>query len=103
MQRTVKDEMTEARAAFRSGEIGRARTCARRAVGMALRIKYGSGNYADTFIDALRRMALDESFSTDVRAAAKRLSGRSREDRTSPSRDPVNDASIILKHLQVTS
>lgn len=98
--RTRDDEMAEARAAQAEGNIGRARTCARRAVGMALREAVGIGpgarNYATTFINGLYRLAEDEAFPENMRAAAARLVDRSKPDRTSAAVTPVQDAEIIL-------
>lgn len=103
--RTLVDEMAEARAVQAEGNIGRARTCARRAVGMAVREKLGLGpkrsDYASTFINGLYRMAEDQNFPEAVRAAAARLVDRSKEDRTSAALNPVEDAEIILKHFRL--
>lgn len=105
--RTLADEMAEARAVQAEGNIGRARTCVRRAVGMALREKLGLGpsrsDYASTFINGLYRMAGDKNFPDEVRAAAARLVDRSKEDRTSAAVNPVGDAEVILKFLGIKS
>lgn len=105
--RTWLDEMAEARAVQAEGNIGRARTCARRAVGMAMREKLGLGaarsDYASTFINGLYRMAEDQNFPEAVRAAAGRLVDRSKEDRTSAAVNPVGDAEIILKFFGIES
>jgi hypothetical protein len=101
--RTFADEMAEARAMQAAGNIGRARTCARRAVGMMLRKTIGIGpgarNYAPAFILALRKLAEDCSLPEEVRAAAARLVDRSRPDRTSASENPVQDAEIIFRYF----
>lgn len=106
-ERTLFDEMFEARAVQAEGNIGRARTCARRAVGMALRETLGIGPgaraYATTFINGLYRMAEDAAFPKEVRAAAARLVDRSKPDRTSAAVTPVQDAEIILNHFGVQS
>ena len=105
--RTWLEELAEANTAQAGGNIGRARTCARRAVGMAIRDTIGIGpgprNYASTFILALRRLAEDPAFSQAVRAAAVRLADRSKPDRTSASESPADDAGIILRELQARS
>lgn len=106
-ERTLFDEMSEARAVQAEGNIGRARTCARRAVGMAMRAKIGIGpsrrDYASTFINGLYRLAGDQNFPTDVRDAAARLVDRSKDDRTSAAVNPVQDAEIILQHFEIVS
>ncbi len=103
--RTLADEIAEARAVQAEGNIGRARTCARRAVGMAMREKIGigpsRGDYASTFINGLYRMADDHAFPEEVRAAAGRLVDRSKTDRTSAAVNPVQDAEIIFKYFGV--
>jgi transcription initiation factor TFIIIB Brf1 subunit/transcription initiation factor TFIIB len=103
--RTLADEMAEARAVQAEGNIGRARTCARRAVGMALREKIGIGpkrsDYASTFINGLYRLAEDQNFPAEVRTAAARLVDRSKEDRTSAAVNPVEDAEIILEYFKL--
>jgi hypothetical protein len=101
MSRTLHDEITEARQAQAAGNIGRARTCARRAAGMAMQATLGIGpgatTYGSTFIDGLRRLADDRHFPDDVRAAAGRLVDRSNKERQSASQNPVQDAEIILE------
>jgi transcription initiation factor TFIIIB Brf1 subunit/transcription initiation factor TFIIB len=101
MPRTVEDEMAEARAT--TEDIGRARTCARRAVGMVIQttlgLGFGPGFYAATYIDALRRLADDLHFPETVRHAATRLVDRSNKERQSASTNPVQDAEIILEFL----
>jgi hypothetical protein len=101
MSRTLHDEITEARQAQAAGNIGRARTCARRAAGMAMQATLGIGpgatTYGSTFIDGLRRLADDRHFPDEVRAAAARLVDRSNKERQSASQNPVQDAEIILE------
>jgi hypothetical protein len=88
-----------------AGNIGRARTCARRAAGMVLREKIGIGpgprQYAPTFILGLRKLAKDSAFPEEVCAAAGRLVDRSQPDRTSASENPVQDAEIIFRYFGV--
>ena len=101
--RTSGEEIAEAREAQRAGNIGRARTCARRAVGMVLREKIGLGpgthDYAPTFILGLHKLATDAAMPPHVRAAAARLSDRAKPDRSSASQDPTGDAEIIFRHF----
>lgn len=103
--RTRADEIAEARLVLAAGNIGRARTCARRAVGMMLNEKIGVGpgarHYAPTFILALRKLAVDPAFPPEVQAAAGRLADRSKPDRSSASENPVQDAEIIFRHFGV--
>ena len=103
MERSFEDELAEAAAVQAQGNIGRARTCARRACGMAMRHDFGIGagphDYAPTFVEGLRKLAVDPRYPEAVRLAAGRLTDRSKPDRTSASGNPVEDAEIILRHL----
>lgn len=101
MPRTLQDEIHEARESQAAGEMGRARTCARRAAGMAMQQKLGIGfmatAYAPTFIEGLRRLATDVHFPEAVRAAAARLTDRAdKETRQSAASNPVQDAETIM-------
>ncbi len=107
MSRTLHDEITEARQAQAAGNIGRARTCARRAAGMAMQATLGIGpgaaTYGSTFIGGLYRLADDPHFPDEVRAAAARLVDRSNKERESASINPVQDAEIILEFFEKLS
>jgi hypothetical protein len=104
MPRTLQEEIAEARQVQAAGNIGRARTCARRAAGMAMQITLGIGpgatNYASTFVDGLRRLAADGQFPEAIREAAVRLVDRSDKERRSASQNPVQDAEIIMEFFQ---
>jgi transcription initiation factor TFIIIB Brf1 subunit/transcription initiation factor TFIIB len=101
MPRTLQEEIAEARQVQAAGNIGRARTCARRAAGMAMQTAIGIGpgatDYAPTFVDGLRRLAADVQFPEAVRQAAARLVDRSDKERRSASHNPVQDAEIIME------
>ncbi len=103
MDRGYLTELAEARTEQAAGNLGRARTCARRAAGMVLRAAIGVGPspgcYAPTFILALRRLAADPAYPLTVQEAAGRLVDRSKPDRTSASQNPVQDAEIILQYF----
>lgn len=103
MDRDYLAELAEARAVQTAGNLGRARTCARRAAGMVLRTAIGVGPspncYAPTFILALRKLAADAAYPLSVQQAAGRLVDRSKPDRTSAAENPVQDAEIILQYF----
>jgi len=107
MARTLQDEIDEARQVQAAGEIGRARTCARRAAGMAMQVTVGIGSqatdYAPNFILGLRRLAADLHFPENVREAAARLVDRSNKERQSASTNPVHDGEIIIEFFQKLS
>lgn len=101
MPRTLQDELNEARESQAAGEMGRARTCARRAAGMVMQQTLGIGfmttAYAPSFVDGLRRLATDVHFPETIRAAAARLVDRSdKETRQSAAINPAHDAEIIM-------
>ncbi len=104
MPRTLQDEIAEARQVQAAGNIGRARTCARRAAGMAMQMTAGIGpratDYAPTFVEGLRRLAADAHFPPAVREAAARLVDRSDKERRSAAVNPVQDAEIIIDFFQ---
>jgi hypothetical protein len=104
MPRTLQEEIAEARQVQAAGNIGRARTCARRAAGMAMQTAIGIGpgatDYAPTFVEGLRRLAADAHFPNYVREAAARLVDRSDKERRSASQNPVQDAEIIMGFFQ---
>jgi HEPN domain-containing protein len=101
-KRTVERELGLARAAADEGNHGKARTCARRAIGVALtelqRSQPGLIAGSD-FIRQLRGVMEDERFEREVRDAARRLQERIAEDFSSPSKDPVGDAMIVLRDV----
>ena len=98
----ISRELQRAREARNAGNEGMARTCARRAVGIAathLQREDVSYTLGRDFISQLRAIVQDGRFSEDVRGAARRLQERIRADFSSPSTDPVNDAETILADL----
>ncbi len=101
MPRTLHEEMTEARHAQAAGDMGRCRTCARRAAGMVMQSAIGIGpratDYAATYVEGLRRLATDANLPPTVREAAGRLADRVNKKRQSASQNPVRDAEIIVE------
>ena len=100
MTRTLQEEMVEARHAQAGGDMGRGRTCARRAAGMAMQSAIGIGtrvtDYAATYVNGLRRLAGDANYPERVREAAARLADRVNKERQSASQNPAEDAEIIV-------
>ena len=93
--------MDWAAAAWEAGNEGKARVCARRAAGLAIRYYFQNTDqhdYARDAVRALRRMVEDESVPEAVRRAARRLAAKAKEvdDRTT---DPVADAMVIISHF----
>ena len=95
----IELEFARAEEAERNGNQGRARTSARRAVGIAigeLEKRFPEKRYGKDFMTQLRAFALDPANPEHVRNAANRLQARLNPEFESPSRDPLNDAGIIV-------
>jgi hypothetical protein len=95
-------ELTRAKEAERSGNQGRARTSARRAVGIAiveLERRFPEKQYGRDFMTQLRSLASDPTTPEHVRNAAERLQARLTPAFESPSKHPIDDAGIIVKFI----
>jgi hypothetical protein len=95
-QAPVEKELAQAHALRAAGNEGRARVCARRAAGIALREWYkrrlGSGWHGDA-VKQLQRLQADAFAPGKVREAARRLTTRVDFDHTLPFEDdPLEDA-----------
>jgi hypothetical protein len=96
-------ELERAKASHQSGNQGRARTSARRAVGIAimeLEKQLPGKRYGRDFITQLRSLALDPEIPEHVRSAADRLQERVSAEFDSPSKHPIEDAEIILRYIR---
>jgi uncharacterized protein (UPF0147 family) len=88
--------------AERSGNLGKARTSARRAVGIAIeemQKKLPRTQYGRDFISSIRGIALDTEVPEEVRKAADRLQTRLTPKFDSPSTNPIEDARIIIRFV----
>ena len=99
----IEAELTLARQAQAAANPGRARVCARRAAGWAVRAWYearaGSARQGDA-LKQLRRLAADAAVPEPVRAAAVRLVTKVDVDHTLPfDDDPVVDARLIIAYV----
>ena len=98
----VQKELLWGREALSIGNHGKARTCARRAVGKAsaeLCRHDSTLDYGADMMSRIRGIAGDERFPETVRAAAERLQSRISADFTSLSVDPIRDAEIVLSDI----
>lgn len=99
----IQQEFTAAEAAWKDGNEGKARVCARRAVALADETWLADRSDQTFRGDAmahLRRIQQDHSLPVSVRDAAERLSTAvSRKDSAPFSTDPIGDARIIIGHL----
>jgi hypothetical protein len=96
----IEGELARAEQARADGREGRARVCARRAAGWALRPYYvdrtGLAAPANA-LDLLRWFRSDAAAPTELRSAAERLTVRVTEDFRLPhNQDPISDARRIV-------
>jgi hypothetical protein len=95
-------EIARAKEAERNGNHGRARTSARRAVGLAiveLEKRFPEKKYGKDFMIQLRAFASDPAIPEHVRNAADRLQARLSPEFESPSKHPIDDAGIIVQYI----
>ena len=99
---SVQVELKRAQEAQRAENEGKARTSARRAVGLAveeLQKRFPGKTYGRDYISQLRSLASDPAVPKEAREAADRLQARITPDFVSRSLDPVHDAEIILAFI----
>jgi ABC-type lipopolysaccharide export system ATPase subunit len=97
MQEDIANELRQAQLALSEGNIGKARVCARRAVGIAYRLSKHSGLNQISANECLKRIVNISEFPLEVRNAARRLAASVREGTVSDK--PVEDALTIIKEL----
>ena len=101
----IELELDRGREAERVGNDGKVRTAARRAVGLAVteyQRRQPPKRYGDDFMKQLRGIAEDPSLPVGVREAATRLQTRISQEFTSPSRQPLADALVIINFFRQT-
>ena len=99
----IEVEIDRGRKAERDGTGGKARTAARRAVGLAVtefQQRRGGKQYGADVMTQLGGIAEDLSLPGEVRDAALRLHSRISQDFTSPSRQPLADATVIINFIK---
>lgn len=100
---SVERELARAKEAELVGNVGKARTAARRAVGFALTELQNHVQgvyYGADFMRQLRACAEDASLPDDVRNAADRLHSRLTSNFLSASEQPVADAMVIINFVR---
>ncbi len=95
-------ELNRGRQAEATGNAGKVRTCARRAVGIVVTEyqKRTGNNYGSDFLRQLQGIGSDELLPREVRQAAERLQSRISQEFTSPSEHPLEDALVIINFFQ---
>ncbi|MCC6141849.1 MAG: hypothetical protein IT389_14665 [Nitrospira sp.] len=101
---SIARELVQAGAAWTSGNDGKARVCARRAVALAseawLAQQQASLLGAGDAMAHLRRIQQERSFPSSVRQAAERLATAVTKKQTAPfTMDPIGDATTIIEFL----
>jgi hypothetical protein len=100
MQDRIEHELRNALAAQAEGNPGKARVCARRAAGLAIRAHYRrreGPHWGGDAMTQLKRVQLDESLPEEIRQAAARLTTKVDFDHTLPfENDPIEDARRII-------
>ncbi len=99
----IEAELHRGMVAEQKGNAGKARTAARRAVGFAVTElqRRGKRQYGSDVIRQLQSIAGDESLPGEVRNAADRLRSHITQDFTSPSRQPLADARVIINFIRL--
>lgn len=99
----IERELAAAEVAWQQGLEGKARVCARRAVGLAVEVCLGQSVQSFRSGDAmerLRRIQRQETFPLPVRQAAERLTTAVTRRQEAPfTNDPIGDARLIVGHL----
>ena len=99
----IQQEILTARESADEGNDGKARVCARRAAGWAIQwfvSRNARPGWRTDAMSQLKHLQGDETFPSDVREAARRLSTRiSDRFEYSPSADPIEDAIIIINEI----
>ncbi|HLE31284.1 MAG TPA: hypothetical protein VJB38_01610 [Bacteroidota bacterium] len=99
--REIELELERGDKAEREGNSGRARVCARRAVGIALEDYYarmGKDSGKDA-VKLLAHLSEEKNVPKHIQDAAHRLQSRVRPDFTSVSEHPMTDARMIIDFL----
>ncbi|MDR4494196.1 MAG: hypothetical protein R3B74_07200 [Nitrospirales bacterium] len=102
----IKRELAAAETAWKTGNDGKARVCARRAVAIADEVwleNRSDQTFRGDAMAHLRRIQQDLSLPVSVCEAAERLSTAVTQKDSAPfSTDPIGDAGIIIGHLTVS-
>ncbi len=98
----IHHELATAEAALQAGNPGKARVCARRAVGLATEawLEHHDRPWLGDAMEYLRQIQNDASFPAAVREAAERLTTPvPKQDEAPFTTDPIGDARLIIAHL----
>ena len=100
---SITRELVVAAAAWKSGNDGKARVCARRAVALADEAwlaQQASPSWSGDAMAHLRRIQQEVSFPSSVRQAAERLTTTVMQKHRAPfTSDPMGDANAVIEFL----
>lgn len=99
----VAQDLAHAREAQSTGNAGKVRTAARRAVGTAIRYwleKYPHNDHPNDAMQQIRQYASEDNIPPAVTDALLRLQARLTPDFESPSTDPIADAIVIISYIR---
>ena len=100
---SIDQELRAADEAWKVGNEGKARVCARRAVALAATAwstRMGHTPWPGDVMERLRRIQQHAAFPVSVREAAERLSTAVTKRRAMPfTVDPLTDAGLIIRYL----
>ena len=100
---SITRELVGAAAAWKSGNDGKARVCARRAVALADEAwlaQQASPSWSGDAMAHLRRIQQEVSFPSSVRQAAERLTTTVTRKQMAPfTTDPIGDANAVIEFL----
>lgn len=101
----IDQELTAAAVAWKDGNEGKARVCARRAVALAAEswlARLAEPLWRGDAMEHLRRIQQHASFPLSVREAAERLTTAVTRRQEEPfTSDPIRDARLIIEYLTV--
>ena len=99
----IDRELAAAQAALQSGNDGKARVCARRAVGLATEAwlaRHPDRNWRGDAMEYLRQIQQNAIFPASIKEAAERLTTPVPKQHEAPfTADPIGDARVIIAHL----
>lgn len=97
----IQQELDWAQAAFKIGNVAKARVCARRAVGWLVQ-SFKNTPYGTHIGENFRAIVADENIPDDIRSAAIRLQGGNRAELNNEifSDEPLKDAEILLTYFK---
>lgn len=103
----IERELATAEAARKEANEGKARVCARRAVGLAVQgwlARHPDRSWRGDAMEYLRQIRQDATFPASISEAAERLTTAVPKQNQAPfTSDPVGDAKLIIAHLTAGS